>query len=371
MKTGLCLVSGIYPPDAGGPAKFTYEFEHFARKRCPHIDVIATTNSISSISNLKNGSIVRISRKSNVIFRYILFILNLRKLKAKNRTFLVTGAFLEFYFARICRNSYVVFKLPGDIVWERARNQGYTKLSIEEFQFSKLPFKFGLMRKAFTSAISKADKVIVPSDGLRELTKIWGIDQTKVFLVYNSVDPNTFNLPRDSEKQFDVLTVCRLTKWKGVEELIRSTQSLGLTLAVVGDGPERANLTKLALQLNARVQFFGDVDFDTVKQLYAKSKRFVLNSAYEGLPHVLLEARASNLLCLAREGTGSSEVVHHMKDGLLFGPSSGMQLTEALSFSFSEQIDEMLLTSRAREDLMARFNQVDNFQKILELCDGF
>jgi hypothetical protein len=60
-----------------------------------------------------------------------------------------------------------------------------------------------------------------------------------------------------------------------------------------------------------------------------------------------------------------------MKDGLLFGPNSGMQLTEALSFSFSEQIDEMLLTSRAREDLMARFNQVDNFQKILELCDGF
>jgi len=371
MDKGLCLVSGIYPPDSGGPAKFTYEFEGYARERCSHVDVIATTNSATSISNLNNGSVVKISRKSSVLFRYIIYVFNLKKLNSSNQSFLVTGAFLEFYFSRIWKNSHVTFKLPGDIVWERARNQGYTQLSIEDFQSSELPFRFKLMRKLFTSAISKADIVIVPSAGLRSLTQQWGIDQSKVHLVFNSVDINSFSSNENSEKEFDVLTVCRLTKWKGVGEIIRSTQILGLSLAVVGDGPERAALEELALQLNAKVHFFGDVDFESVKKLYAQSKRFVLNSAYEGLPHVLLEARASSLLCIAREGTGSSEVIHHMEDGIIFGTNSGLKLTEALQLSFSDKFDAKVAAAKALDDLGERFNQTNNFRKILELSYEF
>jgi glycosyltransferase involved in cell wall biosynthesis len=371
MGEGLCLVSGIYPPDSGGPAKFTYEFERYARARCSHVDVIATTNAATSISELNNGSVVRISRRSSVLFRYFIFIVNLRKLNISNHSFLVTGAFLEFYFSRVWKNSHTTFKLPGDIVWERARSQGYTKLSIEDFQSSKLPFRFRLMRRVFSAAISKADVVIVPSAGLRSLTQQWGIDQSKVHLVFNSVDINSFYSNEISEKEFDVLTVCRLTKWKGVEELIRSTQGLGLSLAVVGDGPERVALEELALQLNARVHFFGDVDFESVKQLYARSRRFVLNSSYEGLPHVLLEARASGLLCLAREGTGSSEVIHHLGDGIIFGTNSGLELIEALQLSLSDKFNEKVFIAKALDDLKERFNQKSNFHKILELSYEF
>lgn len=371
MDQGLCLVGGIYPPDSGGPAKFIFEFERYSRLRCPNLDVIVTTNTKSSISNLTTGSVVKISRNSNIIFRYLNFIINLRRLRKRNTTFLVSGAFLEFYFSRLWKKSHVIFKLPGDIVWERARNQGHTKLSIDEFQVSKLSLKFRIMRKVFTSAISKADKVIVPSNGLKSLTKFWGIDQSKVHLIFNSVDINTFSTNQESKKEFDVISVCRLTKWKGLEELIHSTHTLGLTLAIVGDGPERFSLEKLAHQLKAKVFFFGDVNFEQVKKLYASSRRFVLNSTYEGLPHVLLEARASELLCLAREGTGSTEVIHNLKDGIIFGPQSGIQLSDALKFSFSDNLDEKIFTARALEDLKLRFDQQINFQKILELCYEF
>ena len=369
MDVGLCLVSGIYPPDSGGPAKFTFEFERYVRARLTHLDIIVTTKDKSSTSQFENGSLFRISRNSNVIFRYLKFIVRLRKTRRRNQCFLVTGAFLEFYFAGMRKGSQVIYKLPGDIVWERARNKGLTKLSIEDFQTSELPFKFKLMRKLFTAAISSADKVIVPSLGLKNLTSQWGVDQSKVHLVFNSVDLESFYSVEKSRKDFDVLTVCRLTKWKGVEELLLTTHNLGLSLAVVGDGPEKSALEKLALELNANVKFFGDVDFETVRKLYMRSKRFVLNSSYEGLPHVLLEARASNLLCLAREGTGSSEVIHHMEDGILFGAGSGLNLTDALEVSFSDKINESVFAARALNDLRDRFNQENNFQKILELFD--
>ena len=367
MDHGLCLVSGIYPPDSGGPAKFTFDFEHYARERVSHLDVVATTIDKSSKFHFENGTIFRITRRSNVLIRYLKFISRLRKLRRKNHFFLVTGAFLEFYFSGVRKRSQVVYKLPGDIVWERARNQGLTNLSIEDFQSLALPFKFRLMRKLYTSSISSADKVIVPSFGLKKLTEQWGIDQSKVYVIFNSVDIESFQLREQLSKEFDVLTVCRLTKWKGVEELLRTTHNLGLSLAIVGDGPERVPLEELGLQLKARVHFFGDVSFETVRDLYSKSKRFVLNSTYEGLPHVLLEARASNLLCLAREGTGSSEVIHHMKDGILYGGNSGLDLEEALLLSFSKKIDEDVLKNHALIDLVSRFSQEINFQRILGL----
>lgn len=367
MDKGLCLVSGIYPPDSGGPAKFTFEFEHYARSRVHHLDVIATTTGKTTQSHFENGTVYRITRRSNILIRFLKYILRIRKLKKSNKSFLVNGAFLEFYFARVSRGSQVVYKLPGDIVWERARNRGLTKLSIEDFQSQKLTFKFRLMRNLFSKAISNADKVIVPSLGLKKLTELWGIHQSKVYLIYNSVNIESFQVPNSLSKEFDVLTVCRLTKWKGVEELLRTTHKLRFSLAIVGDGPERFFLENLAHELNAQVHFFGDVDFDTVKQLYSRSKRFVLNSTYEGLPHVLLEARASKLLCLAREGTGSSEVINHMKDGILYGGDSGLDLESALLLSFSDEIDEEVLTTQALKDLRSRFNQETNFQRIFEL----
>jgi glycosyltransferase involved in cell wall biosynthesis len=152
-----------------------------------------------------------------------------------------------------------------------------------------------------------------------------------------------------------------------VDELIRSAHELNLSLTVVGDGPEMSNLVSLAKSLGANVNFLGQIKQSEVFSVLANSKRFVLNSQYEGLPHVLLEARASGVLCLAREGTGSSEVISHLKDGLLFGPSSGFTLTQALDYSFSKAIDENEMVTQASLDVASRFNQNVNFEQIKEI----
>jgi glycosyltransferase involved in cell wall biosynthesis len=360
-------VGGIFPPDSGGPSKFAFEFLEFMASKSSLVQVLVTKEGGSEVSEIDNVKLIRISRNSITPVRVLKFIKQLRQISKETQNFLVVGAFLEVYFARLRKSARVVYKLPGDIVWERARNNGITDKNILDFQFQKLSFKYKVLRKLFTASIKAADAVIVPSEGLRELTKIWGVRQDKVHLVYNSVRVSNLFQSYTGIPSVDVLTICRLTPWKGVDELIRSVHELKLSLTVIGDGPEMGNLVKLAGSLHANVTFLGQLDQSEVIQVLKKSSRFVLNSEYEGLPHVLLEARESGVLCLAKEGTGSSEVITHLRDGILFGPSIGLTLTQALKHSYSTSINKNEMVAAGLHDVRSRFNQEINFGQIQDI----
>ncbi len=92
---------------------------------------------------------------------------------------------------------------------------------------------------------------------------------------------------------FDIVTACRLKTWKKVDELITLAAKMGLRLGIAGDGPENANLQSLAQELDANVVFFRDLPRQKLLKLFQDSRFFVLNSEYEGLSHVLIEARSS------------------------------------------------------------------------------
>ena len=46
----------------------------------------------------------------------------------------MNGLFLETLLAKVISRARLVAKVPGDIVWERARNQGLTSLTIDQYQ---------------------------------------------------------------------------------------------------------------------------------------------------------------------------------------------------------------------------------------------
>ncbi len=370
MTQRICLIGGIYPPDAGGPAKFTQEYENFLVGIKKTVATLVLCQGKSSLEVLPHLTRIRVTRDSSLTTRLLRFIRSLKSFDRPGTSLLVTGAFLEVLFANFTKVNRIVMKIPGDIVWERARNSGKTSLDIFEFQESDLHLRFKLMRFLFTRSLKRADKIIVPSELLRRLTVVWGLDQSKVETIYNSVKIDDYGMNQVSDgknKVVDVLTVCRLTEWKGVDELIAAVSKLDMSLMVIGDGPERAKLEKLATNLGARVQFLGEISAAEVSRHYHFARRFVLNSKYEGLPHVLLEARASRLLCLAREGTGSSEVITHLHDGILFGEESGMNLVEALKYADTLGLEEENFVNRSYLDVTKRFNQENNYERILRV----
>ena len=78
---------------------------------------------------------------------------------------------------------------------------------------------------------------------------------------------------------------------EGIDNIILSCIENNLTLNIVGDGPLERDLKLLSRDsLNKLIFFSGKIDPKKVIPEISKAKIFVLNSSYEGLPHVLIES---------------------------------------------------------------------------------
>lgn len=367
MKESVLIISGIYPPDTGGPATFSHNFSKWLSNKNINVTIVTYTDESSQTKFVDSVKIVYVQRHRIVPVRYFLFILSIFRNYNPSMKVLATGAFLETMAASIARDFDYAIKIPGDVVWERARNSNSTKLEIQEFQTANLNLAYRIFRKLFTLSILKAKKVIVPSLFLQNLVRGWVGDTKNISLVYNSIDVTSFLESKISENRFDVITACRLVPWKGVDELIESCSELNLSLGIAGEGPDKFRLAELAATLGASVTFLGQLSKDEISNFYASGRIFALNSSYEGLPHALIEAKASGLLCIGRSGTGSEEVIRDMIDGLLVTDQSESNLKETLAKVSSNPLLVAGLRDRARQDVINRFDHEHNFQKIYEL----
>ena len=369
MSSEICLITSIYPPESGGPAKFTFEFANWLAEQGIKVKVITYSNF--PIQTSQPGiEIIVVNNQSNLLSRNIRMSWAIWLHTRNSDSILVAGAFIESGVVNLFGKKRVISKIPGDIVWERARNNKITNLDILEFQNSNLPWNYAIFRFLFQRSIRKTSRVIAPSNFINELVHSWGVRNNRIQTIYNSVNTVNFANVAELRKSYDVLTVARLVPWKGVAELIEVCSHLDLNLCVVGTGPELQNLLDVATRTNARVDFLGRIDPDRMASVYSLSGVFVLNSSYEGLPHVLIEARAAGLVTIAKAGTGSEEVINDGIDGLLVGDGSGRTLMEALRWTHSHPQECEEFKKKALGDLKIRFDQERNFGMILRLLEG-
>lgn len=257
MRHDYCILSGIYPPDTGGPAKFAATFADFLIQNNYSVRVISYTEGDSRTTKEPNLEVNLISRKKSLIFRYIKFLTYLSQSIRKKEKIIANGCFVEISILRLFFFFPYLTKVPGDIVWERARNNKKTTLDIDQFQTQKLDLKYAVFRFLFSFSLRKSQKVIVPSSNLRQLVSIWGISKENIVLIHNSIDLSKFVPSNRNNYEFDVVTVSRLVPWKGLEEVISICNILNLKLAIVGDGPMKSELEIFASKNSASVRFFG------------------------------------------------------------------------------------------------------------------
>jgi len=132
------------------------------------------------------------------------------------------------------------------------------------------------------------------------------------------------------------LAAGRLAAVKDYPTMLRAMRSVlrerpDAALVVAGDGPERVPLEALPGELGLpaeRVRFLG-VRHD-VPALMQAADGFVLSSAWEGLPMVLLEAAASRLPVVATAVGGNPELVQDGRTGLLVPPREPAALASAM-----------------------------------------
>jgi glycosyltransferase involved in cell wall biosynthesis len=149
--------------------------------------------------------------------------------------------------------------------------------------------------------------------------------------------------PRRDEngRPFSVLFVGRLIERKGVSCLIRALGRVDdrrVRALIVGEGPERRRLEELARAegLAGRVEFWGRVSNERLRDAYAAADAFVLPSVVdsrgdtEGLGVVLLEAMNYRVPVIGSNIGGIPDIVIDGHSGLLVPPNDVGALAEAI-----------------------------------------
>jgi glycosyltransferase involved in cell wall biosynthesis len=166
-------------------------------------------------------------------------------------------------------------------------------------------------------AIGSADARICITYGARNALMAlgWG-DDASTYVVHNGIDCNRF---RRKEKRADVRAdlgidpaskvlgmVCRLVRYRGVQDGVRLLQRLGpeWTLLLCGEGPFQAEIERLASDHGVadRVYFTGSVD--DVRPVYAAMDAFLFLARYDSFGLATCEAMACGVpvLGLAADG---------------------------------------------------------------------
>ena len=213
----------------------------------------------------------------------------------------------------------------------------------------------GMKRRLIGWAVSGASGVVCVSHQLEALVRDMGAANTVV--IPSPLDlsdlPQLIDVKRVENR---LITVAMLTKLKGLDVLLKALHSIPeVELLMIGDGPERANLEKLAksLELGGKVKFLGQVPHSEVWRHMLSSSVFVLPSLSEGLPRALLEAMACGLFIIASDVGGIPEVMRNGWNGTLVEPRNPEALREAIEKAIADREKIRIVGERNRLEVQA------------------
>jgi glycosyltransferase involved in cell wall biosynthesis len=346
----VVVVSGIWPPDVGGPASHAPEVAAFLHGRGHSVEAVVTADEAPA----PEPYTVRFtSRRLPVGVRHLHAAALVAARARRADVVYTTGMFARSAFAaRAVRTPYVV-KLTGDPAFERARARGVVDAGIEEFQRGGGGVRSAALRRLRDVALRGAAHVFCPSAYLRELAIGWGVDPARASVLPN---PAPHVVPSAGREQLrarlgftgpTLVFAGRLTAQKALPLLFEAAaRADGVALVVAGDGPEAAEAERFAgdPRLAGRVRLLGAQPRAAVLDLYAAADAAILASSWENFPHAVVEALAAGTPVIATAVGGVAEVVRDGENGLLVPPGD----PEALAAAVRRLVGDEALRDRLR-----------------------
>jgi glycosyltransferase involved in cell wall biosynthesis len=216
------------------------------------------------------------------------------------------------------------------------------------------PFRSGSFRHVERGLARLTRRIVTITDALRRFTiEQVGVPAHKVETIHYGLDglpePWGVNPPDDVPAGVRVLlAVSRLTEQKGIDVAVRALRSLpdDTALVVLGEGPERGALERLARELGVDERVFLPGRVPDVAAWLRRATLLVHPARWEGFGLGVLEAMLAGLPVVAANVSSLPELVADGETGILVRPDDPAAL--ALGVARALEQPELGEAGRAR-----------------------
>lgn len=170
------------------------------------------------------------------------------------------------------------------------------------------------------------------------IKKIYG---REAHVIPPPIDVNRFHMSNEIDDYYLVLS--RLMPYKRIDLAIEACKRMNRRLIVIGDGPDRQRLEKLA---DDRIEFLGRQP-DKIVNYYAARCRALLFPGEEDFGMAPLEANAAGRPVIAYRAGGAVETVEENVTGVFFDQPSSVSLGEAIEKFEGMRFDQYTLRRHA------------------------
>jgi len=278
----------------------------------------------------------------------------------------------------------LLLKVVGDYAWEQGRQRFGVEEGLDDF-LKKGDYSFGVKLFRFLQrAVARASvRIIVPSEYLKKVVIAWGIDERKIEVI-----PNSFNkehLPKESKEDLRkelkwgdekvLISVGRMVPWKGFEKLIEAYERIeketgNARLLIIGDGPDLVNIKEKALTSEAEnIEIIEKLPHEDLMKYIKTSDVFVLNTGYEGLSHLLLEASALGTPITTTTKGGNKEIFENEKTATFFEYDNVNDIEEKVLTLLTDNEKQERL-SKAALRLSEQYKESNMVNATIELLSG-
>ncbi len=351
-KLRILIATGIYPPDIGGPATYSKLL----------VDALPASGFRVRVLNFGEvRSLPKVAR------HFVYFFRLLKRARAADIIFAqdpVSVGLPSALAAKVLGKKFAL-KVVGDYAWEqyqqKIKNQKSKIKNLDDFQKEKLDFITELRRRIQKFVTQRAQKIIVPSEYLKKIVMQWGANEKKISAIYNAFEADTGQISKDEARSrlglsgTVAVSAGRLVPWKGFEALIEIVAELqkdisGFKLVIIGSGPDEERLLAKVknLGLEGVVTLVGPISHDGLLRYFRAGDVFILNTAYEGFSHTLLEAMASGLPVITTPVGGNSEIIKDGENGILVSYNDIRGITDAVRRVLSDPVLRDRLSAQER-----------------------
>ncbi|TSC53487.1 MAG: group 1 glycosyl transferase [Parcubacteria group bacterium LiPW_39] len=229
---------------------------------------------------------------------------------------------------------------PTRYVWDDSHRY------VEEFNYPKLIKRFippflNYLRLWDEAASSRPDKYIANSHFVAQRIKKYY--QQSAQIIYPPVKTQQFYLSQKPGEYF--LIVSRFLPYKKIDLAVAAFNELGWPLKIIGDGPERRKLKKMA---SANIEFVGLVPEYRLVDYYTNCRALIFPQE-EDFGISAVEAMSAGRPVVAYRGGGALEIIREGENGLFFEEQTTESLVNALKRFRPEQFDSRRIQFYARQ----------------------